>query len=101
MPDGMLLIDNGSVAGNRLSGMTELPAIAGTLAAPHPSTTSVLVVNSTSLPALSTAYNDFYVGLRLRPDVGNDYGTQVDPNYEGSPFSFEGEIDRVVITLKD
>ncbi len=34
-------------------------------------------------------------------DVGRDTGTQVDPNYEGSPFPFDGEIDRVVITLRD
>jgi hypothetical protein len=34
-------------------------------------------------------------------DVGFDYGTQVDPNYEGSPFSFLGTLDRVVVTLTD
>ncbi len=34
-------------------------------------------------------------------DVGMDYGTQVDPNYEGSPFPFTGELDRVIITLTD
>ena len=34
-------------------------------------------------------------------DVGMDNGTQVDPRYEGSPFAFEGDLDRVVITLKD
>ncbi len=34
-------------------------------------------------------------------DVGLDTGTQVDPAYEGSPFPFDGEIDRVVITLTD
>jgi arylsulfatase len=34
-------------------------------------------------------------------DIGIDYGTQVDPNYEGSPFPFTGELDRVVITLTD
>ena len=34
-------------------------------------------------------------------DVGVDYGTQVDPGYEGSPFPFKGELDRVVITLTD
>jgi arylsulfatase len=34
-------------------------------------------------------------------DVGVDYGTQVDPKYEGSPFPFTGQLDRVVITLKD
>ncbi len=34
-------------------------------------------------------------------DVGIDNGTQVDPNYEGSPFPFRGELDRVVITLTD
>ncbi len=34
-------------------------------------------------------------------DVGFDYGTQVDPNYEGSPFPFTGELDRVTITLTD
>ena len=30
-----------------------------------------------------------------------DYGTQVDPDYEGAPFSFTGDLDRVVITLTD
>jgi arylsulfatase len=34
-------------------------------------------------------------------DVGIDYDTQVDPNYEGSPFPFPGALDRVVITLTD
>ena len=34
-------------------------------------------------------------------DVGHDYGTQVDPRYAGSPFPFEGELDRVIITLTD
>ena len=34
-------------------------------------------------------------------DVGIDYGTQVDPNYEGSPFPFKGDLDRVKITLTD
>ncbi len=32
-------------------------------------------------------------------DVGLDNGAQVDWNYEGSPFSFQRELDRVVITL--
>ena len=34
-------------------------------------------------------------------DVGMDSGTQVDPNYEGSPFKFTGVLDRVKITLTD
>ncbi|MCA0931272.1 arylsulfatase [Lutimonas saemankumensis] len=34
-------------------------------------------------------------------DLGMDTGTQVDPRYEGNPFKFTGELDRVVITLKD
>ena len=34
-------------------------------------------------------------------DVGMDLGTQVDPNYAGSPFEYTGEIDRVIITLTD
>ncbi len=34
-------------------------------------------------------------------DVGIDYGTQVDPNYAGSPFPFTGDLDRVVVTLTD
>ena len=34
-------------------------------------------------------------------DVGRDTGTQVDPNYEGSPFPFTGALDRVAITLRD
>jgi arylsulfatase A-like enzyme len=34
-------------------------------------------------------------------DVGMDNGTQVDPGYAGSPFPFEGELDRVFISLKD
>jgi len=34
-------------------------------------------------------------------DVGGDYGTQVDKGYEGSPFEFQGVLDRVVITLTD
>jgi arylsulfatase A-like enzyme len=34
-------------------------------------------------------------------DIGVDNGTQVDPNYAGSPFPFKGELDRVSITLLD
>lgn len=34
-------------------------------------------------------------------DVGIDNGTQVDPNYEGDPFKFNGELNKVVITLTD
>ena len=34
-------------------------------------------------------------------DIGIDYGTQVDTNYEGSPFPFTGDLDRVTITLTD
>jgi arylsulfatase A-like enzyme len=34
-------------------------------------------------------------------DVGADYGTQVDKHYEGSPFEFNGDLDKVVITLID
>ena len=34
-------------------------------------------------------------------DVGADYGTQVDPAYAGSPFTFKGGLDRVTITLMD
>ena len=34
-------------------------------------------------------------------DVGRDTGTQVDKAYEGSPFPFNGNLDRVVITLTD
>ena len=34
-------------------------------------------------------------------DIGRDTGTQVDPNYEGSPFVFTGKLDRVIITLND
>lgn len=34
-------------------------------------------------------------------DIGVDLGTQVDPVYQGNPFEFTGEIDRVVITLTD
>ena len=34
-------------------------------------------------------------------DIGIDDGAQVDPNYEGSPFPFKGDLDRVKITLTD
>ena len=34
-------------------------------------------------------------------DVGADYGTQVDKAYEGGPFAFNGDLDRVTITLLD
>lgn len=34
-------------------------------------------------------------------DVGIDNGTQVDKAYEGSPFPFTGDLDRVTITLTD
>jgi len=33
--------------------------------------------------------------------IGRDTGPQVDPDYEGGPFIFTGDIDRVVITLTD
>jgi len=34
-------------------------------------------------------------------DVGRDTGTQVSKIYTGDPFIFNGELDRVVITLTD
>jgi arylsulfatase len=34
-------------------------------------------------------------------DVGRDTGTQVSKIYAGDPFVFNGELDRVVITLTD
>ncbi len=34
-------------------------------------------------------------------DVGMDSGTQVDKDYEGSPFPFTGQLDKVVVTLTD
>jgi hypothetical protein len=34
-------------------------------------------------------------------DIGCDTGTQVDPAYDGSPFPFTGELDRVIITLTE
>ncbi len=34
-------------------------------------------------------------------DVGMDSGTQVDKAYEGSPFEFEGQLDKVIVTLTD
>jgi arylsulfatase A-like enzyme len=34
-------------------------------------------------------------------DVGADYGTQVDEAYRGSPFPFVGDLDKIVITLRD
>ncbi len=34
-------------------------------------------------------------------DVGMDSGTQVDNDYEGSPFAFTGELDKVIVTLTD
>ena len=34
-------------------------------------------------------------------DVGMDTGTQVDPEYQGGTYDFNGELDRVVITLTD
>ena len=34
-------------------------------------------------------------------DIGRDTGTQVDPGYEGSPFVFNGSLDRVIITLTE
>jgi arylsulfatase len=34
-------------------------------------------------------------------DIGMDSGTQVDKDYEGSPFEFKGVLDKVVVTLTD
>jgi hypothetical protein len=34
-------------------------------------------------------------------DIGCDTGTQVDPVYDGGPFPFTGELDRVIITLSE
>ena len=34
-------------------------------------------------------------------DIGMDSGTQVDKDYEGSPFEFTGNLDKVVVTLTD
>jgi arylsulfatase len=32
-------------------------------------------------------------------DIGCDTGTQVDPVYDGSPFPFTGQLDKVTINL--
>lgn len=34
-------------------------------------------------------------------DIGMDTGTQVDKDYEGSPFAFTGTLDKVIVTLTD
>lgn len=34
-------------------------------------------------------------------DIGMDTGTQVDPRYEGDPFKFKGDLDRVIIKLTE
>ncbi len=34
-------------------------------------------------------------------DIGRDTGTQVDKAYEGGPFHFTGELDRVIVTLRE
>ena len=54
-------------------------------------------VDETEMPAMHIST----YSLAETFDIGVDHGTQVDPNYEGSPFPFTGELDRVKITLKD
>ena len=54
-------------------------------------------VDETEMPAMHVST----YSLAETFDIGADYGTQVDPNYEGSPFPFQGALDRVAITLND
>jgi len=55
------------------------------------------LVDSTEMPKMHIST----YSLAETFDVGRDTGTQVDPDYEGSPFAFTGEIDRVFINLLD
>ncbi len=55
------------------------------------------LVDSTEMPRMHIST----YSLAETFDVGRDTGTQVDPNYEGSPFVFTGELDRVFVNLKD
>jgi len=54
-------------------------------------------VDSVEMPAMHIAT----YSLAETFDLGADYGTQVDPDYAGSPFPFTGSLDRVTITLMD
>ena len=55
------------------------------------------LVDSTDMPEMHIST----YSLAETFDVGRDTGTQVDSDYEGSPFPFTGELDRVTITLTD
>ena len=55
------------------------------------------LVDSTDMPQMHIST----YSLAETFDVGRDTGTQVDPDYEGSPFIFTGVLDRVLITLAD
>jgi arylsulfatase len=55
------------------------------------------LVDSTDMPQMHIST----YSLAETFDVGRDTGTQVDKDYEGSPFIFTGELDRVAITLTD
>ena len=55
------------------------------------------LVDSTDMPQMHIST----YSLAETFDVGRDTGTQVDKDYEGSPFIFTGELDRVEITLTD
>jgi len=55
------------------------------------------LVDSTDMPQMHIST----YSLAETFDVGRDTGTQVDPDYEGSPFIFTGVLDRVFITLAD
>ena len=54
-------------------------------------------VDSTDMPKMHIST----YSLAETFDVGRDTGTQVDAVYEGGVFAYSGELDRVVINLKD
>jgi arylsulfatase len=54
-------------------------------------------VDSTDMPKMHIST----YSLAETFDIGRDTGTQVDSIYEGGPFPFTGELDRVVITLTE
>ncbi len=54
-------------------------------------------VDSTDMPKMHIST----YSLAETFDIGRDTGTQVDPNYEGGPFPFTGQLDRVFIHLRD
>ncbi len=66
---GALIVDNGNVVQLANGGVTKLVSIAGTINGTPGSDTLPISITSSMNPAMGTAYNDLFTGLRIRPNT--------------------------------